>query len=56
MSAIPVVYRNQTNAWVDSNIFVERSENIFVPKGKEHQLKNDHRETTLLLIDNARYS
>ena len=23
MSAVPVVYKNQTNAWVNSNIFVE---------------------------------
>ncbi|XP_043797718.1 jerky protein homolog-like [Apis laboriosa] len=51
MSAIPIVYKNQTNAWMD-NIFVEWFENIFI-QIKEHQLKNSHKKKVILLVDNA---
>lgn len=39
MSAMPIVYKNQTNAWMNSKIFSEYFENIFIPAAKEDQFK-----------------
>ena len=54
MSAMPIVYKNQTNVWMDSKIFSEWFENIFILGIKKHQLKIGRREKAALLVDNTR--
>lgn len=53
MSAMPVVYMSQKNAWMDCPTFIEWFSTVFVPSVKAHQLKNGKREKTLLILDNA---
>ncbi|XP_043591768.1 tigger transposable element-derived protein 2-like [Bombus pyrosoma] len=48
------IYRTNTNAWMDNNIFNEWFEKYFLESVQERQQKNGRKEKTLLLLDNAR--
>ncbi|XP_066026205.1 tetratricopeptide repeat protein 28-like [Pocillopora verrucosa] len=54
MDALPVTYKSQRNAWMNSEIFAEWLTKEFVPAVKRHQrLQNIHSPKALLLIDNC---
>ena len=54
MDALPVTYKSQRNAWMNSEIFAEWFTKEFVPAVKRHQrLQNIHSPKALLLIDNC---
>ncbi|XP_067120113.1 jerky protein homolog-like [Centruroides vittatus] len=50
---LPVIYKNQKNSWMDTSIFIEWYDTIFIPEVKKHQLKTGNTGNVLLLIDNA---
>lgn len=53
---LPVHYKSQTNAWMDSEIFVWWFHNVFVPSVKEHLRKKgmSDDDKIVLLLDNCR--
>ena len=54
MDALPVIYKSQRNAWMNSEIFAEWFSKEFVPAVKRHQrLQNIRSPKALLLIDNC---
>ena len=54
MDVLPVTYKSQRNAWMNSEIFAEWFTKEFVPAVKRHQrLQNIHSPKALLLIDNC---
>jgi hypothetical protein len=53
IKTLPVTYKNQTNSWMSSDIFVEWYEKIFIPQVKKHQRETGNQGNVLLLIDNA---
>ena len=54
MDALPVIYKSQRNAWMNSEIFVEWFKKDFVPAVKSHQRSQNIRSPkALLLIDNC---
>ena len=53
MDALPVIYKSQRNAWMNSEIFAEWFSKEFIPAVKRHQrLQNIRSPKALLLIDN----
>ena len=54
MDALPVIYKSQKNAWMNSEIFAEWFKKDFVPAVKRHQrAQNIRSPKALLLIDNC---
>ena len=54
MDPLPVIYKSQRNAWMNSEIFAEWFSKEFVPAVKRHQrLQNIRSPKALLLIDNC---
>ena len=54
MDALPVIYKSQRNAWMNSEIFAEWFKKDFVPAVKSHQRSQNIRSPkALLLIDNC---
>ena len=54
MEALPVIYKSQRNAWMNSEIFAEWFKKDFVPSVKRHQrAQNIRSPKALLLIDNC---
>ena len=53
MSALPVTYTSQNNAWVDSNIFFKWFHTFFVPVVREKLKEKDLQPKALLLLDNC---
>ena len=54
MDALPVIYKSQRNAWMNSEIFAEWFSKEFAPAVKRHQrLQNIRSPKALLLIDNC---
>ncbi|XP_046663035.1 jerky protein homolog-like [Homalodisca vitripennis] len=53
MSKLPVYYRSQKSAWMDSHLFKEWFICEFVPKVKSHLLSLKLPVSALLLLDNA---
>ncbi|XP_060819664.1 jerky protein homolog-like [Bombus pascuorum] len=49
-----IMYRANTNAWMDSTIFNEWFTECFLESVKKRQEKNGRREKTLLLLDNSK--
>jgi len=54
MNALPVVYKNQHNAWVDKDIFQSWFEKDFVPNVKEFLKSRNLPLEAVLVIDNCR--
>lgn len=53
MDALPVIYKSQRNAWMNSEIFAEWFSKEIIPAVKRHQrLQNIRSLKALLLIDN----
>ena len=53
MDALPVIYKSQRNAWMNSEIFAEWFSKELLPAVKRHQrLQNIRSPKALLLIDN----
>ncbi|XP_067128657.1 jerky protein homolog-like [Centruroides vittatus] len=50
---LPVIYKNQKNSWMDTSIFIEWYDTVFIPEVKKHQLKTGNTGNVMLLIDNA---
>ena len=50
MSALPVTYMNQKNAWVDSHIFRTWFHKIFIPTVREKLKNMDLQPNALLLL------
>ncbi|XP_028914742.1 jerky protein homolog-like [Ornithorhynchus anatinus] len=50
---LPVVYRNQTKAWMNTNVFLDWYDNSFIPEVKAFQKKNGKEGKVLLILDNA---
>lgn len=50
---LPVTYKNQKNSWMDTSIFIEWYDTVFIPEVKKHQLTTGNSGNVLLLIDNA---
>ncbi|XP_023237333.1 jerky protein homolog-like, partial [Centruroides sculpturatus] len=50
---LPVTYKNQKNSWMDTTIFIEWYDTVFIPEVKKHQLITGNSGNVLLLIDNA---
>ena len=54
MDTLPVIYKSQRNAWMNSEIFAEWFKKDFVPAAKSHQRsQNICSPKALLLIDNC---
>ena len=53
ISNLPVVYRGQKNAWMNSDLFTKRFVKDFIPNVKAHQQKTLTEGKTLLLLDNT---
>lgn len=53
MKALPIVYKNQKNAWMDKELFADWFKTVFIPEIKKRQMQHGQREKTLLLLDNA---
>lgn len=53
ISKLPVVYKNQKNSWMETEIFHDWYENVFIPQVKKQQQKIGSTGKVLLLIDNA---
>ena len=54
MDVLPVIYKSQRNAWMNSEIFAEWFKTDFVPAVKSHQRSQNIRSRkALLLIDNC---
>ena len=53
MSALPVKYSSQRNAWMDTEIFVRWFHEEFVPSVRKHLTDRGLEPTALLLLDNA---
>lgn len=53
VNKLPVAYRNQKNSWMDTKIFGDWYENVFIPEVKKHHEKTGSTGKVLLLIDNA---
>lgn len=51
---LPVWYRNQKSAWVDSDIFKEWFEKEFVPRVEEFLFSKNMDLTAILLVDNCK--
>ena len=51
--ALPVVYRNQANAWVDRDIFRDWFFNCFVPETKQKLRELGQEERAILFLDNC---
>ena len=51
--ALPVVYRNQTNAWVNRDIFKDCFFNCFVPQTKQRLRQLGQEERAILFLDNC---
>ncbi|XP_023214516.1 jerky protein homolog-like [Centruroides sculpturatus] len=50
---LPVIYKNQKNSWMDTSIFIEWYDTVFIPEVKKHQLTTGNSGNVLLLIDSA---
>lgn len=54
MDALPVIYKSQRNAWMNSEIFAEWFKKSFVPAVKSQQSSQNIRsQKSVLLIDNC---
>lgn len=54
MNVLPVIYKSQRNAWMNSEIFAEWFKKYFVPAVKRHQrAQNICSPKALLLMDNC---
>lgn len=53
IACLPVTYRGQKSAWMDSEIFMEWFSKMFIPEVKKHREKEGKTGKVLLLIDNA---
>ena len=51
VDGLPVVYRNQKNAWVDSNIFYEWFHDFFAPYVREKLVQMGLEPKALLILD-----
>ncbi|XP_067139686.1 jerky protein homolog-like [Centruroides vittatus] len=50
---LPVTYKNQKNSCMDTTIFIEWYDTVFIPEVKKHHLKTGNSGNVFLLIDNA---
>lgn len=50
---LPVIYKNQKNSWMDTKIFIEWYDSVFIPEVKKHQMEIGDTGNVLLVIDNA---
>lgn len=53
LSSLPVYYRSQKSAWMNSNLFEEWFNSEFVPKVKAHLKSKNLPMKAILLLDNA---
>lgn len=53
ITKLPITYKNQKNSWMDSRIFIDWYENVFIPEVKKNQEKTGNTGKVLLIIDNA---
>lgn len=53
VACLPVTYRGQKSAWMDSEIFLEWFSKIFIPEVKKYREKEGKVGLVLLLLDNA---
>ena len=53
ISKMPVQYRNQPSAWMNSTIFLDWYKNIFLPEVKQEKERTGRAGKTILLLDNA---
>ena len=53
VDGLPVVYRNQKNAWVDSNIFYEWFHDFFAPYAREKLVQMGLEPKALLILENC---
>ncbi len=52
-STLPVVYYNQKNAWINTDIFIDWFSNLFIPSVTRHMTERGQPVKALLLLDNA---
>ncbi|UYV64994.1 hypothetical protein LAZ67_3002686 [Cordylochernes scorpioides] len=50
---LPVIYKKQNNSWMDTNIFIEWYDTVFIPEVKKNHIETGKSGNVLLLIDNA---
>lgn len=50
---LPLTYRAQKSAWMNSEIFTDWYKNVFIPNVKEYRKKNKLKGKVLLIMDNA---
>ena len=53
MDSLPVTYRNQTNAWVNTTIFLSWFQDIFVPYVQNELRKMNLEPKAILILDNC---
>lgn len=50
---VPLIYKNQKSAWMNSEIFIDWYDNTFIPEVKRKQNEIGKEGNVLLLLDNA---
>lgn len=50
---MPLIYKNQRSAWMNSEIFIDWYDNTFIPEVKKRQNEIGKQGNVLLLLDNA---
>ncbi|CAG9584542.1 unnamed protein product [Danaus chrysippus] len=50
---VPLIYKNQKSAWMNSEIFIDWYDNTFIPEVKKRQKKIGKEGNVLLVLDNA---
>lgn len=53
LKKLPLNYRNQRNSWMDTALFTDWYDNIFIPEVKKHQAETGENGKVLLIVDNA---
>lgn len=54
LETLPVIYKHQSSAWMNSSIFLDWYTNLFIPSVEEMQAKTKKFGRVLLLLDNAK--
>ncbi|XP_054281171.1 jerky protein homolog-like [Macrosteles quadrilineatus] len=50
---LPLTYKSQKNSWMDTSIFVEWYDTVFIPEVKKQHIATGSSGNVLLIIDNA---
>lgn len=53
VKCLPVAYKSQNKAWMNTELFIEWYDEIFIPEVKDFQKRIGKDEKVLLLVDNA---